>query len=443
MLLITSIILFAVFTYFGITFLHENEKRASLAALTSGLIIIIPLFFMWLIFPTDTLLQTILIIIYLAIGLVMILPIRYYQFQQTNYPKKRFDERQIMFSRSELIVDSERFIEYYNNNPEHKILDDKFRSKPGLMSKNSQKFHPLKFASAHANFEVVHLFVPTLKESEVKAEKTEINPVDLSNYIKKWALQLGVVNVGITELNDNHLYSLKGRGEKYGQKIENKHKYAIAFTVEMSKEMMDKAPEAETVLESSQQYLNGANIAAQLTLLIRNLGYSAKPHFDGNYEVICPLVARDAGLGEFGRMGLLMTPQLGPRVRIGVVTTDVPLIIDSYKVDYSVFDFCTKCMKCADNCPSRAISFEKMGEEDGVVRWTINHEACFTFWTIVGTDCGKCVQVCPYSHPRNFMHNLIRKGIKNSSLFASFALKMDDLFYGRKPGSKQYTSPLD
>ncbi|NJO92137.1 MAG: reductive dehalogenase [Chloroflexia bacterium] len=348
-----------------------------------------------------------------------------------------------MFSRSELIVDSERFIQYYKTNPEHKILDDKFRSKPGLMSENSQKYHPLKFASAHANFEAVYLFVPTLNESNIRAEKTEINPSDLSNYIKKWALQLGVVNIGITELKDAHFYSIKGRGERYGQKIENKHKYAIAFTVEMSKEMMDMAPEAETVIESSQQYLNGANIAAQLTLLIRNLGYSAKPHFDGNYEVICPLVARDAGLGEFGRMGLLMTPQLGPRVRIGVVTTDVPLVTDSYKVDYSVFDFCTKCKKCADNCPSRAISHEKMGENDEVVRWTINHEACFTYWTIVGTDCGKCVQICPYSHPRNFMHNLVRKGIKNSSLFASFALKMDDLFYGRKPGNKHYTSPLN
>jgi reductive dehalogenase len=443
MLLVASIILFTGFAYFGITFLHESEKRASLVAFISGVIITAPLFFVWLIFSNDTLLQVTFILVYLIVGIVMILPIRNNQFKQTSYPKKRFDERQIMFSRSELIVDSERFVEYYKNNPEHKTLDDKFRSKPGLLSKKSQKYHPLKFASAHANFEAVHLFVPTINEIGNKAEKIEINPVDLSNYIKKWALQLGVVNVGITELNKNHFYSVKGRGEKYGQKIENKQKYAIAFTVEMSKEMMDMAPEAETVLESSQQYLNGANIAAQLTLFIRNLGYSAKPHFDGNYEVICPLVARDAGLGEFGRMGLLMTPQLGPRVRVGVVTTDVPLITDSYKVDYSVFDFCTKCKKCADNCPSRAISLKKMKEEDGVLRWTINHEACFTYWTIVGTDCGKCVQVCPYSHPSNFMHNLIRKGIKNSSLFASFALKMDDLFYGRKPGNKHYTSPLD
>ena len=199
---------------------------------------------------------------------------------------------------------------------------------------------------------------------------------------------------------------------------------------------MDVAPKAEAIMESSQQYLESSKIAIQLTNFIRRLGYSAKPHFDGNYDLICPVVAKDAGLGEFGRMGLLMTPELGPRVRIAVVTTDIPLVIEENKYQPSVIDFCTICKKCADNCPASAISFDKMKDEDGVIRWKINHESCFTYWNITGTDCGKCIQVCPYSHPSNLMHNLVRKGISNSYLVANVALKMDDLFYGRKPKSK-------
>ncbi len=149
--------------------------------------------------------------------------------------------------------------------------------------------------------------------------------------------------------------------------------------------------------------------------------------------MICPLVARDAGLGEIGRMGLLMTPELGPRVRIAVVTTDLPLVADLRKPDPSVIDFCSKCNKCADVCPGRAISFDDRSEIDRIRRWQINSEACFTLWTKIGTDCGRCVTVCPYSHPDNLMHNVIRLGVRNSSLFRWFALKMDDLFYGRKP----------
>ena len=80
--------------------------------------------------------------------------------------------------------------------------------------------------------------------------------------------------------------------------------------------------------------------------LIRSMGYPALAHIDGNYRVVAPLVARDAGLGEIGRMGLLMTPELGPRVRLGVVTTDIPLVPDPAGYAPAVLDFCRACKKC-------------------------------------------------------------------------------------------------
>ena len=70
---------------------------------------------------------------------------------------------------------------------------------------------------------------------------------------------------------------------------------------------------------------------------------------------------------------------------------------------------------------------------NGVKRWQINQEACFTLWCDLGTDCGRCVSVCPFSHPDNLLHNVVRFGIRNSGLFRSAALKMDDYFYGRTP----------
>ena len=88
---------------------------------------------------------------------------------------------------------------------------------------------------------------------------------------------------------------------------------------------------------------------------------------------------------------------------------------------------------CADACPSRAISFDDRVEIDGVKRWQINSEACFTYWCTVGTDCALCMRACPYSHPDNFLHNAVRAGIKQSALFRELALKMDDFFYGRVP----------
>ena len=111
--------------------------------------------------------------------------------------------------------------------------------------------------------------------------------------------------------------------------------------------MMQSAPMGTSVMESSEQYLRSGILALKLAAWIRELGYEATAHIDGNYEVICPLVAADAGLGTIGRMGLLMTPNLGPRVRISVVTTNMPVSLSNKTPDKTTLQFCHHCKKCA------------------------------------------------------------------------------------------------
>jgi reductive dehalogenase len=337
-----------------------------------------------------------------------------------------------MFSRNELVPGTKRFQAYYQRNPEKKMLDDAFRKNPGLLQKGTTQYHPFYFASADASFETIAALRDAV-DGPVKPEQIPVEAEKMSCYIKNWSKKLGAVDCGITTLKDYHLYSAGGRAERYDKPITKQHAFAIAFTVEMDHEMVKSAPAGTMVMESAQQYLESGRIALQVAQLIRNLGYEARAHIDGNYQVVCPLVARDAGLGEIGRMGLLMTPKLGPRVRISVVTTNLPLVTDEPLHDYSVIDFCVQCKKCADVCPSRAISFADREMIGGALRWQINQESCFTFWTKAGTDCGRCISVCPYSHPDNALHNLVRTGIHHSAVFRTVALKMDDWIYGRRP----------
>ena len=240
--------------------------------------------------------------------------------------------------------------------------------------------------------------------------------------------------MGIAELQPYHVYSHIGRGSgEYGAPITLTHRYAISFSVEMHHAMVGTGPAAPTVLESARQYVEAAKIAVELGNLVRSQGYPARAHIDGNYRVIAPLVARDAGLGEIGRMGLLMTATLGPRVRLGVVTTDLPLVPDDRSDDTSIIDFCRLCKKCADVCPVRAIPQDDRKEIDGVLRWRINADLCYRYWCAVGTDCGRCMAVCPYSHPNNAMHNLARWAVQRSGVARRTMLWLDDLFYGRIP----------
>jgi len=305
-----------------------------------------------------------------------------------------------MFSRARLEPGSERFEAYYAEKPEFREPDDRFRAQPGLLRKGSAHYDPFMFAAADASFETI-AELHSMVDGPVASERESPDPGAISSFIKGWTVKLGATDVGITELRDYHKYTTVGRGEQYGQPVRLDHEYAIALTVEMAKEMIDRAPRGPTVMESAQQYLTSGAIAVQVAQFIRNLGYPARAHIDGNYRVVCPLVARDAGLGEIGRMGLLMTPRLGPRVRLGVVTTDLPLVPDVREPEHSVLDFCSICEKCADVCPSQSIARGLRTEIDGALRWQIDSESCFTYWSKIGTDCARCMSACPYSHPDN------------------------------------------
>lgn len=357
---------------------------------------------------------------------------------EAGKPAGRFDERDTMFSRRELVPGTARFDEYYSRHPEKRAPDDAFRARPGLLSEKAALYDPDGFAAAEAAFAAVKAFHSLAEGEGAESDRPAASPPNPdeaaanSRFIKSWAMKLGAHSAGIAALRDYHFYSHGGRADRYGRAVDVSSSFALAFTVEMDPEMVGRAPSAPVVMESARQYLKAGAIAVQLAETIRRRGGRARAHIDANYLVVCPLVARDAGLGEIGRMGLLMTPRAGPRVRIAVVTTDWPLVPDRPVGDRTVIDFCRVCRKCADHCPSKAIPRGDRSSEGESLRWRVDGEACFTYWCAVGTDCGVCIRVCPYSHRDNVFHRAVRAGVRRSFLFRRFAIRLDDVFYGRR-----------
>jgi ferredoxin len=426
-------VLFASLSAFSVQSLREREPRA--AGLAGGLALggALPILAAWLL---PTLWKLGLAGLFLAAGLALLilffLPIGRVERGQ-DVPRVRVDERDIMFARRRLVPGSPEYESYYTLRPEHKAVDDTIRALPGLLSPQARLAHPLHFAAADASFELSEALHGDV-DGRVAADILPVDAAAITPYIKDLARFYGAQAVGITELQPYHVYSHIGRGRgTYGAPITLEHRYAIALTVAMDYAMIGTAPQAPTMMETAKEYARVAQAAVQLAHSIRSLGYPALAHIDGNYRVIAPLVARDAGLGDIGRMGLLMTPDLGPRVRLAVVTTDLPLLVDKRDQGTAVLDFCRICKKCAENCPSRAIPFDDRQEIAGALRWRIDSIRCFRYWNVIGTDCGRCLAVCPYSHPDNAGHNLVRRAIRRSGFARRAALWMDDLFYGRKP----------
>ena len=62
------------------------------------------------------------------------------------------------------------------------------------------------------------------------------------------------------------------------------------------------------------------------------------------------------GLGEIGFSKMFLSPQFGPRCRVGIIMTDVELEPDPI---YDGPQLCNRCMACINNCPAHAFPKDK------------------------------------------------------------------------------------
>jgi len=412
---------------------REGEVRATrVAGLASGVLLVVAGAVSVLPASVSYAGATLATLAVLALAVVWLLPMGRGA-HSGGRPSRRVDEREIMFARGRLRRGTPEYGAYYAMHPEHRAGDDKTRSLPGILSPDGSLADPVHFAAAEASFDLCEALRDAVDGPPAR-ERIEQSPEAWSSEVKRLVRHWGGLGVGITGLRPYHVYSHVGRGTgSWGEPVDLDHRWAVAFTVEMEHWAMSHAPGAPVIAESARQYAAAAQIAVRLAAFVRRCGYRARAHIDGNYRVIAPLVARDAGLGDIGRMGLVMTPRLGPRVRLGIVTTDLPLSADAPSDDAAMLDFCGVCRKCADSCPVAAIPRGDREPIDGGRRWRIDAESCYRYWNLTGTDCGSCMRVCPYSHPDSAAHNLVRWAIARSGGMRRLLLWLDDVFYGRRP----------
>jgi reductive dehalogenase len=349
----------------------------------------------------------------------------------------KIDERDVIFARFDLREGTPTFKDYYARHPEFDSVDSQIRQLPDLFDTYHDKKDPKLFPLAAAEFAFLE---HQLTEVDGKTGPVGVASSEEENakLVKQIIRYLGSDLCGIAALNQSYVYSHVGRGpESYGEEIKLNHRFAIVFAVEMDLAMVATAPRAPAVVETGRQYVEAARISIVVADFIRRIGYPARAHVAGsNYKTVLPPLGWEAGLGEVGRIGTLITSKYGPRARLGLVTTSLPLKLDKPKI-LGIQDFCEKCKKCAANCPAQAIPHGEKKEENGVLKWVLDREECYRYWRKAGTDCAVCMYVCPYSKPVNLFHNIIRDLAARSSLAQSLSVWGDDFFYGSKPSQKK------
>jgi reductive dehalogenase len=344
----------------------------------------------------------------------------------------QYDERDNMFSRNNIQHHPELMDIYYKLRPENKSTDLQIHNKPEFGDKK-QVYHDEYTAPCYgAAFEYLEQTIP-LSDGRVAPQKKQVDIKKFVSALSGMIRFYGGSDLGFIPLKPHHFYSHKGRhAHNWGEKTDQTHKTAIVIVVPMRIPMIKQGPTSAVIQESAQKYVEAAKISNIAAAYIRQFGYRARAHNDANYETLCVPLAVESGLGELGRMGIFMHKVYGPCVRLAIITTDMDLPASPPSPGLHMEAFCKICKKCADNCPSGSITHGEEPSSRNIRHWSIDQEKCFSYWKTIGSDCGMCISVCPYSKPNTLVHRLVRFYLSRNVLNQKIALFMDDLLYGRK-----------
>lgn len=196
-------------------------------------------------------------------------------------------------------------------------------------------------------------------------------------------------------------------------------KTVIVMVFEMDYEGFSTSPSFVGSAAAGEGYSKMSKVPYQLAVYLKNLGYHAVAA--SNDLGLSVPYAIAAGLGENSRLGQLVTYKYGPRVRIAKLYTDFDFVEYDKPKSFGVMNFCKNCMRCADACPSAAIthdvepSFEPTHENKdtawynmkGVKKYHVDARKCWKIWGEFGDDCGMCITACPYNKPDFWHHRLV------------------------------------
>jgi len=311
---------------------------------------------------------------------------------------KRFDERDTVFVRKLWDEDA-----IFYGKPEYRSIA------PQRIAEKRPGFTRVGYARLMAAWDMPHILqsfqswkrLNPNDEILFKLGQYQVDdPVSMSLQVKETAQLYGATLVGITDVNPLWIYCNDANGDPI--EIESAYRYAVVIGVELAAEAIATSPFYLAATATALGYGQMAYVTIAVAQFIRNLGYRAIPA--SNDTALSIPLAINAGLGQLGRNGLLVTPQYGSRIRLCKVFTDLPLVLDQ-PIDFGLTEFCRTCQRCADACEAGAISRDPdpsysvacVSNNHGIKRWAVNADQCYAFWQKNGASCSNCIAVCPFA----------------------------------------------
>ncbi len=347
------------------------------------------------------------------------------------FAKRRYVDGAHPFERLKRVETPTTYIDEANVARVPKRADMFARAQFGDLGKTVQDnakggYYARKSAPSFAQRRMLGAFVLLQDGESAKVDR----PADASRNaanLKAATYFLGIDAVGLSRCPDWTWYSHDATGDA----IDPPHDQAVSMIIDQGYETMEGASGDDwiSVAQSMRAYLRFSLLGGVIAQQIRNLGYKAKAHSVMDGEVLQPPLLLLSGLGEVSRIGeVILNPYLGPRLKSGVVTTDMPMDHDK-PIDFGLQAFCEACSKCARECPSGAITTGPKLMFNGYEIWKSDSQKCATYrvTTKGGAMCGRCMKTCPWNLEGLFAEAPLRWVASHVPALARPLAKLDDI----------------
>jgi len=163
---------------------------------------------------------------------------------------------------------------------------------------------------------------------------------------EKYAHAMGMTSIGYTRVTPELIDT--GKSILYQN--------AIVLVGETDKNYLDMPPGPEAQKINDLAFEDYERKIKALSDYLRKNGFATQNlHHDVTLVKFTQL-AQYAGLGWIGKNHLLITPEVGPRVKILAIFTSIEnLPIKEHNEHSWIADYCEKCGKCIKSCPENAI----------------------------------------------------------------------------------------
>jgi NAD-dependent dihydropyrimidine dehydrogenase PreA subunit len=209
------------------------------------------------------------------------------------------------------------------------------------------------------------------------------DPAVLKSEMLAKAERVGLSALGVAAFDEKYMYKEQS-GSHVGDRI-------LVGVLEERPEVAAKIPSAQAERGIMSVNLDLSLMCAEVAEWLHEKGFRATayatpgPGISIHYAV-------EAGLGQLGVNGQLLTPAAGSRCRLALISTDAPLPFD-HPIDYGIHGVCDECQVCVRRCPAGAIPVRRV-DYRGIVKSKLNTARCFP--VVVQTHgCAICMKVCP------------------------------------------------